>query len=214
MRSVSLRSGAFDDSAPEAVPAFTERAFSCSSSFLCWIPWLGAGAGAGTAPARGTDCALRLPVPSDIRLPHEKLVAYQQALRLLHQIQELRITDARLRDQVLRAAKSVCLNIAEAVGRFSDADRKRVYAIARGECCEAAAALEIARATAECDAGQGRSARETAGRLYALLTGLIRRFDVETDGPKTSRLHETEVGHKNEDGHQLQSENDADDQLA
>src|SRR5438067_997305 len=80
----------------------------------------------------------------DLRLPHEKLLAYQHALQLLLEIQELRIVDARLRDQITRASKSVCLNIAEAVGRFSDADRKRVYAIARGECCEAAAAIEIA----------------------------------------------------------------------
>ncbi|TMA26045.1 MAG: four helix bundle protein [Deltaproteobacteria bacterium] len=68
------------------------------------------------------------------------------------------VVDARLRDQLLRASKSVCLNIAEAVGRLSDADRKRVYAIARGECCEAAAAIDIARAAAECDSARGRTA--------------------------------------------------------
>ena len=112
---------------------------------------------------------------SDIQLPHEKLLAYQQAIQLLQQAQKMRIVDARLRDQLLRASKSVCLNIAEAVGRFSDADRKRVYAIARGECCEAAAAIDIARAAGECDSDRGREARQTAGRVYALLTGLIRR---------------------------------------
>jgi four helix bundle protein len=121
---------------------------------------------------------------ADHRMPHEKLLAYQHALQLLQQVQELRIVDARLRDQILRASKSVCLNIAEAVGRFSDADRKRVYAIARGECCEAAAAIDVARATAECDLDRGRAARETAGRLYALLTGLIQSFGIETDGTK------------------------------
>src|SRR2546430_14271019 len=104
----------------------------------------------------------------DLRLPHEKLLAYQHALQLLLEIQELLIVDARLRDQITRASKSVCLNIAEAVGRFSDADRKRVYAIARGECCEAAAAIGIALATSECDYEHGRRARETAGRVYAL----------------------------------------------
>jgi four helix bundle protein len=79
-------------------------------------------------------------VSPDIRLPHEKLLAYQLAIQLLGQAQEMRVVDARLRDQMPRAEKSVCLNIAEAVGRFSDADKKRVYAIARGECCETAAA--------------------------------------------------------------------------
>ena len=139
----------------------------------------------------------------DLRLPHEKLLAYQHALQLLLEIQELRIVDARLRDQITRASKSVCLNIAEAVGRFSDADRKRVYAIARGECCEAAAAIDIALATSECNSEHGRRARETAGRVYALLTGLIRRYDFETSATKTSPLHlrqdQPDTEHLNED---------------
>src|SRR5438067_10424423 len=154
----------------------------------------------------------------DLRLPHEKLLAYQHALQLLLEIQELRIVDGRLRDQITRASKSVCLNIAEAVGRFSDADRRRVYAIARGECCEAAAAIDIARATGDCDSDRRHEARNTAGRLYALLTGLIRMYDYETGGPKTNHLHEradesgtrhenehkheTDAAHENEDEHE------------
>ena len=147
-------------------------------------------------------------MPSDLRMPHEKLLAYQKAIELFHQVQGLRVADAKLRDQIQRASKSVCLNIAEAVGRFSDADRKRVYSIARGECCEAAAAIDLARATGDCPPDRGRDAREAAGRLYALLTGLIRRYDVETDGPKTNRLHEHadehqhDLGHQNGDEHQ------------
>src|ERR1700722_8332646 len=54
------------------------------------------------------------------------------------------IRDAKLRDQAMRAAKSAALNIAEAAGRVSRADRARVFAIARGEAMEAAAAVEIA----------------------------------------------------------------------
>jgi len=139
---------------------------------------------------------------TEILLPHEKLLAYQLAIRLLEQIQQMKVMDARLRDQLLRASKSVCLNIAEGVGRFSDADKKRVYAIARGECCEAAAAIDIARVAGECDPEQGRTAREIAGRVYALLTGLIRRYDFETIVPKTSRLHEDEREHEIEQEHE------------
>src|SRR5207302_9408715 len=117
------------------------------------------------------------------------------------------VVDARLRDQLLRASKSVCLNIAETVGRLSDADRKRVYAIARGECCEAAAAIDIARAAAECDSARGRTARDTPGRVYALLSGLIRRYDLDTVGSKTNHLHEhlhdPDAGHHNKDEHEL-----------
>lgn len=139
-----------------------------------------------------------------LMMPHEKLQAYQVALQLLGEAHDLNVTDARSRDQLLRAAKSVCLNIAEASGRFSNADRKRVYAIARGECCETAAVIDVARQARECDAEKARCARGTAGRVYALLTGLIRRYDSDTPGPKMSQGNEHE--HENEHGHELDSE--------
>src|SRR3954468_23353215 len=52
-------------------------------------------------------------------LPHENLVAYQVAHELVVIVREAKITDSKLRDQALRAATSVCLNIAEAAGRIS-----------------------------------------------------------------------------------------------
>ncbi len=73
-------------------------------------------------------------------LPHERLHAYQEARNLLLCIREANIKDSKLRDQALRAAKSICLNVAEGAGRTSPADKARVYAIARGETCEAVAA--------------------------------------------------------------------------
>ena len=68
---------------------------------------------------------------------HEKLIAWQVACELLRVVRDARISDAKLRDQAMRAAQSTCLNIAEANGRFSRADRGRVFAIARGEAAEA-----------------------------------------------------------------------------
>ena len=50
-------------------------------------------------------------------LPHEKLNAYQEARKLLACVREAAISESRLRDQALRAATSVCLNITEAAGR-------------------------------------------------------------------------------------------------
>jgi four helix bundle protein len=110
------------------------------------------------------------------QLPHEKLHAYQEARKLLECIREAEISDARLRDQALRAGTSVCLNIAEAVGRTGFADRARVFAIARGESCEAAAALDIALAAGRCLSGPATAGAGHARAVYALLTGLIRRF--------------------------------------
>ena len=108
-------------------------------------------------------------------LPHEQLFAYRVARDLVVAVREARISDSALRDQALRAASSVCLNIAEASGRPGLADQKRVYGIARGEACEVAAAVDVAAAAGFCSADACTRARELAGRAYALLTGLMRR---------------------------------------
>ena len=109
-----------------------------------------------------------------IYLPIEKLVAYQVACELLVAVSEAGIRDAGLRDQALRAARSACLNIAEANGRVSMADRKRVFGIARGEASEAAAAVRIAALTGECSPEAAERARRVGSRVVALLTGLVR----------------------------------------
>jgi four helix bundle protein len=80
-------------------------------------------------------------------LPHHRLHVYRKALELLAAVRAAQVTDAKLRDEALRAAKGVCLNIAEGSGRVSRADKARVYAIARVECVECVecvAAVEIA----------------------------------------------------------------------
>ena|SRR5689334_3925295 len=108
------------------------------------------------------------------KLPHENLHAYQEARKMLECIRDSEISDARLRDQAIRAGTSVCLNIAEAVGRTGVADRARVFAIARGECCEATA-LDLALAAGRCRSERAMDSAIHARAVYALLTGLIRR---------------------------------------
>jgi len=107
-------------------------------------------------------------------LPYERLIAYQVARELLCVVREAQISDPKLRDQAMRAAKSVCLNIAEAAGRGSAADQKRVYAIARGELNEVGAALDVAQAAGEFGAESLARGRVLALRGHALLSGLIR----------------------------------------
>ncbi len=53
-------------------------------------------------------------------LPHETLAAYQVACELLVAVKKAEIADLKLRDQALRAAKSVCLNSAYAEFGISD----------------------------------------------------------------------------------------------
>ncbi len=109
-----------------------------------------------------------------MQMPVEKLIAYQVARELLQLVVASQIRSVTLRDQAVRAAQSVCLNIAEAVGRWSGPDRVRVFKIARGECCEVFAAIDIAQASKVCNEDAARKARVAVGRLYALLTGLTR----------------------------------------
>ena len=107
-------------------------------------------------------------------LPHQNLIAYRVACDLLVAVVQAQIRDAALRDQALRAAKSACLNIAEANGRASSADRRRVFAIARGEATEAAAAVHIASLVGACAVEYADKAQRLGGRTVALLSGLMR----------------------------------------
>ena len=108
-------------------------------------------------------------------MPYERLEAFQAVKELLRIVREAKIADPHLRDQALRAAKSACLNTAEAAGRWTMADQKRVFGIARGEAMEAAASVEIAAAAGDCSLTSAQAALEAGRKANALLTGLIRR---------------------------------------
>src|SRR5437762_4333927 len=125
-------------------------------------------------------------------LLHEKLIAWQVACELLRVVRDARIADLGLRDQAMRAAQSACLNIAEANGRVAPADRRRVFAIARGEATEAAAAVQVRRL-------QGNALSVRLTKLAALAAALPRSCPVlaaecgvvfrcsRSDGPKARR---------------------------
>jgi four helix bundle protein len=107
-------------------------------------------------------------------LPHHKLHAFGAAMKLLDAVREARIRDCHLRDQAMRAAKSAALNAAEGAGRVTRADKARAFTIARGEACEAAAAVEIAVAAGDAEAGGVAAVLEHADRFVAMTTRLIR----------------------------------------
>ena len=95
-------------------------------------------------------------------------------MELLVSVREARIRDVQLRDQAMRAAKSAVLNTAEAAGRVSRADKARVLTIARGEACEAAAAVEVAVAAGDADRAMLEAVNRHANQLIAMLTALMR----------------------------------------
>ena len=124
-----------------------------------------------TAPARGAGMNIN---HQGSPLPHHRLVAYQVAVELLVVVRDARVRDVGLREQALKSAKSACLNIAEAAGRVSAADKARVFAIARGEVVEACAAVELAGVLGATSASSVEACVALSCRLVALLSGLMR----------------------------------------
>ena len=83
--------------------------------------------------------------------------------------------NAVLRDQLVRSAMSIVRQIAEAAGPTSPADRRARFVVARGECGELDASLEIAwRLRIGCRREVERL-RTLADRVGAMLTGLVRK---------------------------------------
>ena len=106
-------------------------------------------------------------------LPHHRLHVYRKSLELLAAVRAAQVRDAKLRDEALRAAKSVCLNIAEGSGRVTRADKARAYAVARGECVECVAAVEIAGSAGDTSADAVEAVVRLGNDVYLMLGGLV-----------------------------------------
>jgi four helix bundle protein len=82
-------------------------------------------------------------------LSFQRLDVYQRAIEFLalayEIVGELPRGNAERADQLVRAAESVVRNIAEGAGRWSEADNRSRYKIARGEAMECAASLDVLR---------------------------------------------------------------------
>jgi four helix bundle protein len=109
-----------------------------------------------------------------VTLPHHRLLAYGVACEMLLAVRDAHIRDAKLRDEALRAAKGTCLNCAEGAGRVTRADKARAFTIARGECVEACAAIEIAALMGDAKLEDAERVALLGDRLVAMLTRLIR----------------------------------------
>ena len=106
-------------------------------------------------------------------LPHHRLHVYRKSLELLAAVRAAQVRDAKLRDEALRAAKGTCLNIAEGSGRVTRADKARVYAIARGECVECVAAVEIAGSAGDACPDAVAAVTRLGNDVYLMLGGLL-----------------------------------------
>jgi four helix bundle protein len=87
------------------------------------------------------------------------------------------------RDQWLRAAQSIQLNIAEGNGKQSLKDKNRFLEIARGSALECAAIHDVLRVCDAIDDETNRNGKSTLKRIVSMLTRLIQRTEkVAEDG--------------------------------
>ena len=111
----------------------------------------------------------------------ENLVVYQKAVDFADNASALTESFPRgyyfLSDQLNRAALSIATNLAEGNGRFTKADRKNFFMIARGSVQECVPHLELARRRKLLDDARHTAMREELETIAKMLSGLINGLD-------------------------------------
>jgi four helix bundle protein len=111
-------------------------------------------------------------------LDYEKLDVYPCAIEHLafvfRSIPNLPRGYSALVDPWRRAAMSVPLNIAEAVGKTSEADRNNRYAIARGEAMECGAIIDVVRLVGAVPESDLSAGKQLLVRVVGMLNKLCR----------------------------------------
>ena len=111
-------------------------------------------------------------------LDYEKLDVYRCAIEHLafvfNALPRLPRGFSALGDQWRRASTSVPMNIAEAVGKTSHADRLNRFAIARGEAMECGAILDVVRLLDKIPTSELDAAKSLLVRVVEMLSKLCR----------------------------------------
>jgi four helix bundle protein len=107
----------------------------------------------------------------------EKLLVYQKSVDFSDQVCQCTEKFQRgygfLVDQLNRAALSIAANIAEGNGRFTQADRKNFFFIARGSLQECVPLLELARRREQISVEVHQDLRNRLEEIGKMLAGLI-----------------------------------------
>jgi len=111
----------------------------------------------------------------------EKLEVYQKAIDFADQVTSMTGDFPRgyyfLTDQFNRAALSIATNIAEGNGRFTKADRKNFFTIARGSVQECVPLIEIALRRGLASGQRSIELREKLQTIAKMISGLIAGLD-------------------------------------
>ena len=115
-----------------------------------------------------------------VTFPHHRLhawcVSLEFAVAVRRLAQRMPRGHASLADQMVRAAQSASLLIAEGANRRSPGDKRYRFEMAQGEVGECAAALELAVVLGLVPDADARTAMALAARIAAMLTRLVQRF--------------------------------------
>ncbi|MCB9689074.1 MAG: four helix bundle protein [Alphaproteobacteria bacterium] len=115
-----------------------------------------------------------------LQFAHHRLDVYAVALELVVVTRKLTERVPRghrsIADQGLRASASVVLLIAEGAHRRTAGDKRHRYSMARGECGEVAAVIEVMMALGFVDDSRAHEALALANRASAMLLRLEQRF--------------------------------------
>ncbi len=111
----------------------------------------------------------------------EKLLVYQKAVNFADQVCERTEKFGRgyafLANQLNRAALSISANIAEGNGRFTKADRRNFFGIARGSVQECVPLLELAQRRRLLTVEDHTSLKGSLEEIARMLSGLINGLD-------------------------------------
>ncbi len=105
---------------------------------------------------------------------HERLDVYRLAIEYTKWVFAISRTMSGIhrhaRDQLLRAAQSIPLNIAEGNGKATDADRRHFFEIARGSALECAAIQDVLEVSGAISPEENRKGKDLLDRIVAMLT--------------------------------------------
>jgi four helix bundle protein len=113
----------------------------------------------------------------------ERLTVYQRAISFITDITALIETFPRgygyLTDQLGRASLSIATNLAEGNGRFTKADRRNFFTIARGSVQECVPLLDVAAKRALITEDTHAALRSQLEEIARMISGLLRPLRAE-----------------------------------
>lgn len=121
----------------------------------------------------------------EVIFDHERLDVYRLAIEYVASsyriARSLHGVDRHVRDQWLRAAQSIPLNIAEGNGKQSLKDKNRFFEIARGSALECAAIHDVLQSIDVVELETNLVGKADLKRIVSMLTRLIQRSETVSE---------------------------------